>query len=293
MSIRTRESILSEEQEKALKRELEPLWLAKNADGGWLHTGMELARILGFGIKGTKYFRVRPEYIYYYRKKLGIARREKARFSKEMTEEKKHSRYKYGKQERLLPPEDFYKKLNLIEPLSFNANRQRVFLILAFYLGLRQSEIRMLRKSDFEYRSDHLYMNAFRRKKGYWDGEEEARYPLYLLFRWPYVEEILDWLERFDSDDLIMDITAVTAWKYVKDILPKRYPHFFRLNRITEMVNTGRRIAEIRAWTGLHLQTIERAYVSTDPLLAKDAAEGMRFPKKEKKDHNKEPSEEM
>jgi len=217
--------------------------------------------------------------------KLGIPRREEARFSKTHVDKQRRSKYKSGKQEDLMAPQEFYDKISKIDTLTIHHRRQRVFLLIMFYTGLRQGEIRMLRKSDFIFGEKSITIKAFRKKKGFWDREKltddqkkKVIFNVPIRRDWPYVDEIVEWVNKFEGDDLILDVKSTTAWQYVKDIFPDKYPHFFRLNRLSTFANQpGMTFAKLRLWSGLHLQTIEKAYMSSDPHLLEEMADTMVF----------------
>jgi len=273
-----REALLNPEEEEELAEKMLPLWLERNEDNTWKYTGKQIAQILGFG--SGKYRWLKPEYFYYYRRKLKLPKREKERFLLK--------RYKFGKQERPINYEEFYRVLEKNFPLNVDVKyrkatrRARAFNILCFYTGLRQGEIRRLRRRDFSITSDgELRVSAFRLKKIIRDDKKfkEAIIPIFLPLVWKYVDELIDYLKQFDEDELVFPITAVTAWKYVKALFPKGYPHYYRLNLITELANNPNiSLVEIERWSGLGLQMIKH-YLSRSERFAKTVAEKRKVPR--------------
>lgn len=263
MSI-TRRRVLTVDQEQDLKEKMEPLWAMGTP-------GPEIAKILGFGELG-EYEKLKPEYIYNYRQRFNLPKRY----------DRKHypHRYKYGKQQEPISASEFFKRIDKLSSSSYHHKRKRSFNIVCFYSGLRQGEWRLVRRDDIKIDGDNIIVNAFRLKKGNIPAED-ATHPIILKKYWKLIPEFLDWIGRFGTGERIFNISATTAWKYVKDIFPKGYPHYYRLVRITDMCNnTNMTVAEIRNWTFLHLSTIQ-SYISKSRRIVEAAADKMDFPREE------------
>lgn len=265
-------TLLSPAEERELAKKLLLLWLERDKNGNWKYTGQRIAKILEFG-KG-KYKYLKSEYVYYYRLKFGLPKREREKF--------KDGRYKFGRQEQPISCSEFYKRLDKIFPPNRPARQMaRVFNILCYYTGLRQGEIRRLRKRDFTITHDNeLKIDVLREKKIIRSERDikKATIPVFLPLEWKYVNEIVEYLNLFGDDDLVFPISAVTAWKYVKALFPQSYPHHYRLNLITELANNPEiSIQEIQRWTGLSLQMIQH-YLSRSERFAKTVARKRHIP---------------
>ena len=260
-----RQALLEPENERLLKKELTKLWKDVKSDGS-KYTGPEIARMLGFGVPGGPFERLKPLNVYHYRHKFDLPKRsEKINYP---------NRYSKGKQEEPMDLAEVIHGIEAIPSGSFHGKRMRTYNGLVFWSGLRNTEIRMLTPNDIEFTRDSLTINAFRLKKG--DiPREQATYPLELRLGWMFVDEIESWVKRFKDDEKIWDVDRTQGWRWVKKAFPEHYPHFFRLNVITLMCSDPRfSIAEIRAWTGLHIVTIN-SYISKSGRFATTAADKM------------------
>jgi len=258
-------SSLNNEELRQLKKIMTPLWKAKDGEGNYKYTGIQIAELLGFGEEGS-FQKLSPESVYYWRQVLGLPTRREYRGYPQ--------RYKYGKQEEPLDLTDWVKKIDEIPLTSYHNRRKRTYCELDFWSGLRNREISLLTRNDFTLEGKSLLIDAFRLKKKV-KRREEAIYPLELRLNWIFVEEIWDWVKRFKADEHPWNVHRSTAWTWVKQIMPKAYPHYFRENRITALCSDPRfSIAEIRAWTGLHLITINY-YISKSKRFVTSVAEKM------------------
>jgi len=255
---------LTPDQEAELKIILEDWWLRKDSQGNYMYGGMEIAKnVLGFGdpnIPDNPYIHIPPDRIYYYRMKLGIEKRD--------TGERHPHRYKYGKQDDILDLDEFIKKVEGVDSLTYHHRRKKAGVALGFWGGARNSENRMLTAGDFEFDEDPsgnelLRVNLFRLKKGKDITRQEGTYPIELRTDWTFVPEIIAWIEKYDPKDRPWNVSRRSWLNWHKEILGKEfYPHYLRNNTISVMCSDPRfSIAEIRNWTGLHLVTIEN-YIS-------------------------------
>ena len=255
-------SILSPEQEQELKEKIEALWYLKDENGDWRYTGTQIARAISFRAKeapDNPYAYLEPERIYNYRRKLGIEPRREPRGYPH--------RYR-NKQTDPIDLDTIIRKVEAVPCRDFNNRRKRAGFMLGFWGGFRNTENRLLTRSDFEfdenpYGIEVLRCNAFRLKKGRLVSRAEATYSVELILDWAFVREIAEWVERFSEGERPWCVHRQTWWRWHKDVLGRDfYPHFQRENRITFFASDPRfSIAEIRAWTGLHLVTIEN-YIS-------------------------------
>jgi len=260
-------SVLTPEQEAVLETQLKQLWMLTDREGNPRFSGKQIAQALGFGGVETlpdgsinPYADLDPERIYHYRHKFNLPKRhDNVRYP---------HRYKYGKQDAILDLDDMIKKIDSINPHSFNEYRKEAGCCLGFWGGFRNTENRHLTRDHFEFDEDTegnevLRIIAFRLKKGKRVTRQQATFPIELRTDWTFVPEIIQWIERFDSGEKPWNIDRTTWWRWHKEVFGKKfYPHWLRENRITFFCSDPRfSIAEIRNWTGLHLVTIEN-YIS-------------------------------
>lgn len=78
--------------------------------------------------------------------------------------------------------------------------------------------------------------------------------PLKILLSKPYAENIWKAVEKTKEGQRVFPYCSKTAYNIVSRVL--KYPHYERLNRITNFVKEKRSIAKMRSWTGLSLQTL-------------------------------------
>jgi len=156
--------------------------------------------------------------------------------------------YKYGKQTDTIDLEflqERMKKGEFKSPL-----RDKSFLVLLYWTGVRKSEAYERVKGDFEINKTKtdLVIDFHQRKK---NGLKVP--PLEIPLDLPYVNLIREQLERTRTGERVWFLSSATAWRIVKRALGKKYyPHFLRLNRITRMFDDPTTtIPEAKSWTGI------------------------------------------
>jgi site-specific recombinase XerD len=150
--------------------------------------------------------------------------------------------YKHGKQKELIYFEQFKDMLestNFVKPL-----RDKSFLVFLYWFGIRKSEALELIKEDFEIESNILRVNAKAKKRG-------ERPPLEIPLDLPLVHYIVEKVEKTKPNRRVWNMSPTTAWRIVKRISEKLYPHFFRLNRASHFLeNPKTSTAEMMSWFG-------------------------------------------
>lgn len=157
-------------------------------------------------------------------------------------------KYKDGKKTVQMDFQDFSKALNrkdcFVSPL-----RDKSFLALLFWTGLRKSEILERTKKDFTIKGGKLFIDAPPKKGG-------KRLKLKIDVDLPFVDLILKQISKArktkaDPKRHVWPISAWTAWKIVKRVFPNHYPHYFRLNRATTFLNDPTTTqVEMKSWFG-------------------------------------------
>ena len=120
---------------------------------------------------------------------------------------------------------------------------RRAFLSVLFFAGCRVSEALALTSSDIECSKDFIYV-AFKRLKG---SKPTDPIPL------PRTET-LAWLCQ--QEGKLFPFSRVTAWRTVKRIWPKLYPHYFRMNRIS-LISDQFGDATVYSFVGICAQSID------------------------------------
>ncbi len=155
--------------------------------------------------------------------------------------------YKYGKQTQ---PIDFPTFKGIMDDGAFvRPLRDKSFLAFLYWFGVRRAEALERVKEDFKV-SDGLVIVDCPPKKG---GERE---PLEVSIDFPLVDLIVEQVERTrrtlaNPTRRVWNMSGVTAWRIVKRVMPKHYPHYFRLNRATRFLeDPSTTIPEMKAWFG-------------------------------------------
>lgn len=211
------------------------------------------------------------------------------------------TKYQFGKQRHGIDLEKFKALLAKVEKIPNSYGYDTLFikslLALFFWLGIRKTEAigshahRYILKpcqrrateevkwtraipgilgKNMKIEGEWLLIEAEARKHGSREGA--LRIPL----DFPYVDLIVQQWKRSQPQERVWAIPEVTAWRIMKQLDERKYLHFFRFNRITEMCNNSQiSIAELCSWTGLTVQTIED-YLERSDRFIKSAAEKMR-----------------
>lgn len=150
-------------------------------------------------------------------------------------------KYKHGKQKSEMEKETFYDIMehgNFVKPQT-----HRAFLALLYYVGCRKAEALELTKENFKITDIFLYVDIPAKKHGI------ERSPFKLNRKLPYVDVILERAERTRKGKRVFPFNSVTAWLIIKRVAPKKYPHYFRLNRTVKFLNNPNvTLNEIRQW---------------------------------------------
>jgi len=125
--------------------------------------------------------------------------------------------------------------------------------------------------SDFEIKSDLLTIHLLRKKKKY--SRNVTDEPINVPLAFPKMDEVVEWLQKKEWKknhnplNRPWNISHQTAWRYVNQVFPGYYPHFFRFNYITEEANDPETsLAELRAKTGLHIVTLNSYLMKSERL---------------------------
>ena len=151
------------------------------------------------------------------------------------------SKYKFGKQKKTLEPEAF---AEIMLKGSFKKIIHKAFLVLLYYTGARVSEILNLKWEDFEIKDNILYVDCLASKHGV------DRPPYDLPLQLPHMKWVYTVLKKRKKGLGPFTFTRQTAWNIIKRVMPKHYPHYFRLNRAVQMLAQGKPKDKVRIWFG-------------------------------------------
>ncbi len=209
-------------------------------------------------------------------------------------------RYKHGKQRKAVDIPTFkamLDKIDLVDLGKYDPLTIKSFLALLFWTGLRKTEaigakrhkyvcppcsrhaepivkyteaIPGILKEDIEIQGDIMLIEAVARKH----GNREA--PLELWIGFPFMDLILQQWKRTPPKHRVWPISEWDSWNLMKRIDKKKYLHWFRFVRITELcANPKLSVGDICSWTGLTPQTIN-AYMERSGRFIKRTAQAMR-----------------
>lgn len=165
--------------------------------------------------------------------------------------------YKFGKPDAEIELEDFKNRLNKTK-LS---TRKKAYAILLYWLGCRRSEPLVIKKEDIEEREGSLFISIHyrkndsnelipfsRAKRGQAGGPSEI--PLQ-LFGVDLVKQVWEKTKRGRN---LFPFSDKTGYRIIKELYPKKTPHWLRYNRITKlrkMLGDKLTIDEIKSFTGI------------------------------------------
>lgn len=162
----------------------------------------------------------------------------------------------YTLEGKILTPISPFKFKDLMSRGEFTKEEHKALLAVLYYFGIRISEALSLTKSSFTIEQDTLYVKVERLK------HSRKTQELSVLLDRPYVNYIVDLVNSIQYDDKLFPFSRVTGWRIVRKAID-RYPHFLRLNRITNLFKPtperpqGYSIGEVRNFTGLTLNSLD------------------------------------
>ena len=154
---------------------------------------------------------------------------------------------KYGKIQTPLTDKEF---LEGMKQGHFVERKHRGFVALLYYFAIRKSEGLKAKKEQFRISGGDLYFDVGKRLK-----HSKTTPPLNVPLDAPYVDEILWSIQNTGKGKRVWSYSEKTGYNIVDRVF--KYPHYFRLSRITNFFLEGWTIAQVRSWTGLTLTALE------------------------------------
>jgi len=160
------------------------------------------------------------------------------------------SKYKYGKRIWAMPHEEFTKQL---DKGRYVRAEHKTLIMFLYWSALRIMEALELRRAQFKVLETMLIVDVGQREK-----HSKTTPPLEFPRSLPFIDDIVRHLYRVRTGRRVWAYSRSTGYRIVKRVFKKEYPHFFRLNRITNLLATpGITIADVRTFTGLTVASIE------------------------------------
>ena len=284
-----KQALLNKDDEFKLKTRMLPLWL----DGT---SGKDIAKELQFGVKGTIFAKIKPNYIYFFRQKFNddeaednteffgkFPIRRKAPFAKGET--------RYNQQPKeigVMTIETFMSTLNSECPNTIKNQKLRSFFGILWNTPLRCSEIIERTIDNFEINEKEIIIHLLRKKKR--ENRKIKDEPITIRRNFPLMRETAEFLLNYKKKHLKkkdrsilrpFDFSPWSAWWNTKKVLGV-FPHFFRFNFISRQAskpNTG--ITKIKSKTHLTAEIIDR-YLMTNAKTEKEVDDSDEAEYKEK-----------
>lgn len=163
----------------------------------------------------------------------------------------KQTRYKLtGKILSPLSERQFLERMKDLKGFK-DLKKHRPFVAFLFYFGVRVSEALKVTAQDIQVTDKFFSVDIGQRLK-----HSKKTPPLILRINRPYVHELVSLVQDLEPEERLFSFSRVTGWRIVRRSF-NRYPHYFRLNRITDLFERGFTITQIKSWTGLTLQSLE------------------------------------
>jgi integrase len=151
-----------------------------------------------------------------------------------------------GKIETPLTDKEFADGMNtgyFVEP------RHRAYCVLLFYSAVRKWEGLRVMREQFVIDHVNIQFDVGKRLKG-----SERTSTLNLPLTAPYMAELKEAIEKTKPHTRVFPYCKKTAYNIVRRVW--KYPHLFRLTRITNFFMDGWKIPDIQSWTGLSLSAL-------------------------------------
>lgn len=154
---------------------------------------------------------------------------------------------KHGKIQVPLSEEEFAEGM---EHGRFIHRKHKGFVAVLYYTGVRKKEALRTVREQFHILADKIIFDVGKRLK---HGIETP--PLNIPLSAPYAEEISWAIQNTEPNKRVWPYCDKTGYNIVDRVF--KYPHYFRLSRITNFFLEGWTIAQVKAWTGLTLKALD------------------------------------
>lgn len=154
---------------------------------------------------------------------------------------------RFGKIEQPLTEDEFQEGMDhghFVEP------RHRAYVVLLYYSAVRKREGWRVIREQFRVLKDKIIFDVGERLK---HSKKTPALPLPLDA--PYMNELKEAIEKTAPGNRVFPFSYKTAYNIVRRAF--KYPHLFRLSRITNFFLDGWTIPEVRSWTGLSLKALD------------------------------------
>lgn len=152
-----------------------------------------------------------------------------------------------GKIQTPLSDEDFIEGMNRG---PFLKPKHKGLVALYYYSAVRKTEASRAKKEQFTLNKKTIIFSVGKRLK---HGIETP--PLNIPIEAPFASTIWEAVENTQQGELVWPYCPKTDYNIVHRVF--KYPHLFRLSRITNFFLEGWTIAQVHSWTGLTLKALD------------------------------------
>lgn len=130
-----------------------------------------------------------------------------------------------------------------LEHGKFTQKNHRGFAVLLFYSGVRVTEALRSKKEQFKILEDKILFDVGPRLK---HGLHTP--PLPILLDKPYVNDLLWSIKKAKDKKRVFPYCRKTGYNIISRVW--HYPHHLRLTKITNLLNQGFSLIQVRSWSG-------------------------------------------
>jgi integrase len=155
---------------------------------------------------------------------------------------------KQGKIQTAITDQEFFSGMQQGE--LFKKPKHRGYVALLYYTAVRKTEGLRAKKEQFQLAQNVIIFSVGKRLKHGIDTP-----PLHIPLEAPFASEIWKAVEDTEDGKRVWPYSAMTGYNIVSRVF--KYPHLFRLSRITNFFAEGWTIAQVHSWTGLTLKALD------------------------------------
>lgn len=152
-----------------------------------------------------------------------------------------------GKIQTPLTDEDFKQGMTYGK---FLKPSHRSYCILLYYTAVRKCEALRSTREQFQITHTAIMFDVGKRLK-----HSKTTPALKIPLKADYTMELKTTIEAASKNQQVFAFSPRTAYNVVRRAF--KYPHLFRLSRITNFFLEGWTVAQVRSWTGLTLSALE------------------------------------
>jgi len=133
---------------------------------------------------------------------------------------------------------------------KFLTQNHRAYCVLLYYSAVRKTEGQRVLREQFQILKDKIMFDVGARLK-----HSTKTSPLEIYLDSAYAGILKQEIEATPKGKRVFPFCPKTAYNIVRRAF--KYPHLFRLSRITNFFSEGYTIAEIHSWTGLSVSALD------------------------------------